>query len=100
MAHDGEALRIRLHHSVLNTVVHHFDKVSGARRTRASPTFVLARCECLKNGPQPRHNILVAADHHAVTFLQSPNAPRRSYVHEVEAFLLERRITTLRVFIV
>src|SRR5205823_3473826 len=80
--HDAEALGERLHHAVLDAVVHHLREVPAADRADVPPAGLRARRERLEHGAQPLGRRVVAADHEAVTVRQPPHAAARTAVHE------------------
>src|SRR6202000_2947814 len=98
--HDREALGIGLHYAVLDAVVDHLDEVSGTRRTHAAPSGVRRRRERLEDRAQAFDDILVAADHHAVTLGDAPDAARRADIEKLKAFRLQGVVTLLRVFVI
>jgi hypothetical protein len=90
-----EALAERLHHPVLDAVVDHLDEVAGAGRADVG-VAVLGR-EALDERLDDRVALRVAADHHAVTLLQPPDAARDAGVHVVDALLHRLGGAALRV---
>src|SRR5262245_22670362 len=95
-AKNTESLGVRRHDAVLDAIVNHFNKVAGAvwpameipllggaadffppgrARNIAHP-----RSERRKDRIEVLHNFLLAANHHAVAALQSPNTATRPNV--------------------
>src|SRR5689334_15967638 len=94
------ALRVRGHDAVLDSVVDHFDEMAGA----VWPAMEIALLGCAvnfvtsagtrnvtdpgsepgKDGIQMLHDLLLAADHHAVTTFKSPNTAARADVYVVD----------------
>ena len=85
--HQREALGVGLHEAVLDAVVHHFHEVTGAARAHAVPALIRGGGERLEGGAQALHYVLLAAHHHRVTLVESPNATARTDVHIVDALL-------------
>ncbi len=90
-AQDIEALGIRRHQSVLDTVVDHLDKMTGAAlpaveiavlggarggvlSSRGARDIAETGSEGLEDRIQPLHGLVRAADHHAVAALETPHA--------------------------
>src|SRR3954462_11948398 len=97
VAQDTEALGIRGHNSVLDSIVDHLDEVAGAvrtamqiptlrgaagflapRRTRDVPN---ARRQAAENRIETGDHRWLAADHHAVAALESPHSPAGTDIH-------------------
>src|SRR5262245_26134684 len=101
----AQPLGVGGHDAVLNTVVHHFDEVAGAvwptmqitLLSGASGLFPPRRARDVahawgqtgKDGIEVLDHLLLAANHHAVTALQSPDATTRAHVHIVDALRRE-----------
>src|ERR1700742_5141930 len=97
---DREAFRIGLHQAVPNSVMHHFDEVARARWSDMSPALIFRRCESLKDHSQSFDRLLVAADHEAIAFFQSPHAAGGAAVDEMKALIRCFGVAALRVFVV
>ena len=97
--HDVEALGDRLHDAVLDAVVDHLDEVAradgaavqvavfggaAAFATRRALDRAAARRERLEDRIEPRHDLGVAADHHAVAALEAVDAAARAGVDVAE----------------
>src|ERR1019366_9195598 len=89
--HDRETLRVRLEHAVLDAVMDHLDKMSGARRSDMQEP--VARCECGEDGAPVVDCGLLPAGHEAVPDLEAPDAPAGSRVDEADAALGAARST-------
>src|SRR5438128_5380849 len=101
-AQHTQPLRVRGHDAVLDSVVNHFDEMAGAvwpamqitLFSGASDPFTARRARDIahawsqpgKDWIEMLHYVLLAANHHAVTSLQSPDAAARSHVHIVDSF--------------
>ena len=101
MAQDVEALRIGLHEPVLDPVVDHLREVASAHRPAMHIAALGARIAAFATGR--RRNIawprrqriedriemsdgrLLAADHHAIAFLQPPDAAARPDIDVADA---------------
>src|SRR5882724_4333647 len=98
-----EALAIRLHHPVLDAVVHHLDEVACAGgstmnvavfgcaagdlfSSRRAANFAASGCQRLENWIETSHRVFGAADHHAIAAIDAPNAAAGSDVHVIDAF--------------
>src|SRR6266571_4269993 len=105
MMQDTQALSVGSHDAVLNTIVDHLDEVTGAiRSTKKIPllgsssnlfTPSSAWC-CIDAGSQGREDrvemlddLLLTANHQAVTALEAPDASTRSAVHIVNTLALK-----------
>ncbi len=97
---DFEALRVSLHKSILNAIVHHLHQVTSAIRSNMPPTLIRSRGQGLEDGTQPLHDLLLAADHHAITLGQTPDATASAHVHKVQPPLLEHGRAAHRVLVV
>src|SRR3954453_6323451 len=90
---EPEALRVGLHHPVLDAVVHHLDVVAGAGRAHVAPAravlLVGRRREHVEERRQALDRGVGPADHHAVADLQAPDAAGGPDVDVVDAELLE-----------
>src|SRR5437773_11002125 len=100
-AQYAETFRIRGHDAVLDAVVNHLDEMAGAVRSavevallgrtgdvvapRRAFDVASARCEARKNWVETLHRRRLAADHHAVAALKSPDAATRADVDVVKA---------------
>src|ERR1700688_496586 len=87
---DADTLRIRGHDSVLDPVMDHFHEMAGTARPAMQVTlfgrpakfvaagrachFATARCERGENRVETLNYLCVAADHHAITTFQAPDA--------------------------
>src|SRR6202040_999331 len=87
-----EALRVGLHHAVLDSVVNHLDEMSSAGGAAMNVTFFRSTCRCARhflasrsagnvaasrsqgfeNGIKALDGILGTADHHAVAAIDPP----------------------------
>src|SRR4051794_23414883 len=101
-----KALRIGLHQAVFDAVVNHLDKMSGANRAGVNIALFDAgiaplapgrawniahpRRQRRKDRIEPVDHRLVAADHHAVTALDAPDASAGANVKVMDAFFVER----------
>src|SRR5450631_101581 len=83
--HDGEALRIRLEHAVLDAVMDHLDKMSRTRRSHVQES--VGRSQGREDGAPVIDGFLLAAGHEAVPDLQTPDATARSRIDEADAAL-------------
>ena len=99
---NAQALGIRGHDAVFDAVVNHFDEMARAVRTamqvalfggtakllatgRAGNIADAGRQGC-ENGIQTFNDVLFAADHHAITAFQSPDAAACAHVHVMNSF--------------
>ena len=98
---DVEPFRVRGHEAVLDPVVHHLDEVAGAIRpavevallrgalrllaSRRPRDVALPGASRLEDRVEPRHDVRLAADHHAVAALEAPDAAARPDVDVVDA---------------
>ena len=80
---DFESFGVRLHHSVLDAVVHHLYVVAGPGAAAVHVAILWRKRD--KDWLERLHRCVVAADHHAVAVLQAPHAARGSGVDEVNA---------------
>src|SRR4029077_5821612 len=87
---------VRGHEPVFDSVVHNLDEMSGAVRpamqvtlfgrptklvtARRSRHFANSWCKLGKDRVQALNDFCVAADHHAITALQTPDAAAGSYI--------------------
>src|ERR1051325_7163390 len=94
---NAQTLGIGGHDAVLDSVVNHFNEVAGAIWTamqitlfsgtadpftaRRARNIAYAWRECRKNWIEMLHDLPLAANHHAVTSLQSPDAAAGAHVH-------------------
>src|SRR5665213_1337905 len=101
MVQDIQSFRIRCHHAVLDAVVDHLDKVTGAAWTAVqiavfggAPYFLTTGCARRridtwskggKNGVDALHYIIVSAYHQAVATFRSPDAATCPRIHIVDA---------------
>ena len=99
----GKTFCVGRHHPVLDSVVHHLDKVAAAVRAamqvalfrRAIDFFASGSAWNIAHTRRKRgedrikvlYNIFFSADHHAVTALQSPNSATGAHIHVVDLFL-------------
>ena len=102
---DCKPLRIGRHHPVFDAVVHHFDEVAGTTRS-AMQIALLGRSGCLaarlvasgrarnvaatrSEGGEDRvevpHRVSLAADHHAIAALETPDTATGADVDIVDA---------------
>src|SRR5690625_593256 len=100
--HDRKPFGICLHHAVFDAVVDHFHEVSRSRRTHVAPAHTRSESQYLENRPEMVHRFRLTADHHAVTFLQPPDAAARAHVDHPDAHLFQNlrphhRLTVARV---
>src|SRR2546426_5116546 len=79
--HQLEALRVRLHESVLDAVVDHLHVVTGA--VIADVQIAILRREREKDWLESRADVGFAADHQAVAFLQPPDPAAHARVDVV-----------------
>src|SRR5690349_1297181 len=105
VAQDVEPLRIGLHHPVLDPVVDHLREV--ARAYRPGMHIAALRARIASFTPRRRRDItlprrqriedriemldgrLLAADHHAIAFLETPDAAARPDIDVLDAALRE-----------
>src|SRR6266404_251053 len=103
VAKNIEAFRIGLHDSVLDSVMHHFHKVAGARGAAIDVTFfsgtrqffasrstgnvAAAGGQSLKDGIELLNDFLWATEHHAIAAFQPPDTSAGSDVHVVNTFI-------------
>src|SRR3954447_3826672 len=94
-----EALRIRLHHPVLDAVVNHLYIVAGAGRTEVAPTWPVLlggrRSKHVEDRREPLDGFVGPTDHHAVAHLEAPHATGHSDVAVMDALRDERLGTGL-----
>ena len=105
---DVEPLGIGLHQAVFDAVMDHFDEMAGAGRPGMDIAFLRAvvgelvaaartvdvassRREGLEDGVEVVDRFLAAADHHAITAVEAPNAARGADIDEMHALRLEHR---------
>src|SRR5690242_3639285 len=105
VAEDVEALGIGLHDAVLDAVVHHLHKMSGAGWTAIDVAFFRGAGNLLATGSawnvtapggkglEDRIELVKgffrAADHHAVAAVDTPDSTAGPDVHVVNAFVFE-----------
>src|SRR5579871_5541252 len=97
-----QALSVRGHDSVLDSVVHHLDEMAGA----VGPTVQIALLGCAakflaagrpgnvadsggqggEDGIEPLHDIFLAANHHAVAALQTPHTAAGADIDVMNSF--------------
>src|SRR6266542_328979 len=77
-----EALAVGLHHPVLDAVMDHLDEVARATLPEMRPA--VRRCERVERRLQAFHRARFAADHHAVTVVQSPLSAGYADIEVVE----------------
>src|SRR4051794_22611864 len=96
-----KTLGIGLHQAVLDAVMDHLDEVTGADRTcmdialldpRVTSVAAIGpwniadtRRQCLEDRVEPVDDFLVAADHHAIAALDTPDAAGGADVHVMQA---------------
>src|ERR1700674_4938246 len=90
MLQDREALGVGLHHAVFDAVVDHLCEVTGAGWADAAPASILGRRQDFKDRPLPFDDRFVAANHHAVSFGQTPHATAGTAVDGVDVLVRER----------
>src|SRR5215831_7086346 len=112
---DIEAFRISLHQAVLDAVVHHLDEVAGPAwpsmdiatlDARIAATVTTWRSRNIarpgrerdKNRIKTVDDVLLAANHHAVSAFEAPDPAARSDVNVMQAAPLERLSTADIVF--
>src|SRR5258706_5479563 len=78
-----EAFAVRLHHPVLDPVVDHLDEVARAALPEMRPT--VRRCEGVERRLHTFDRARLAADHHAVAHVETPDASGDANVEVVEA---------------
>ena len=104
-AQHAQSLGVSSHDAVFDPVMNHLDEVTGAVWPAmqvtllggASGLFTPGRARYVacawsqgcKDWIELLDNLLLAADHHAVTSLQSPDAAARSHVHVVDSLRRE-----------
>ncbi len=98
--HQLKPFGISLHQSVFDAIVDHLHEMAGATGTDISPPFVCCWSQGLEDGAQLLHDGLIAANHHAVTLGQPPNATTGPNIDEMEAFLFEHRRPAQRIFVI
>src|SRR4051812_43817101 len=90
-AKDSNALSVRRHHSVFNSVVDHFDEVTGTVGTAVKVSLIssavqlltarcygniaLSGCQRGKDRIKTLDDSRFAPDHHAIPALESPHSP-------------------------
>ena len=105
VAQDTQPLSVGGHEAVLDTVVHHLDKMAGAVWTAVQVTLFGGAVQLLaarraRDVPRARRqrredcievldHVLFATNHHAVAALQAPHTPARPHVHVVDALRCE-----------
>src|ERR1700722_15310563 len=96
---DTHTFRIRSHDSVLDPIMNHLHKMAGAVRPAMQIAlfgrpakfvaagrarhFATARCERGENRVETLNYLCVAADHHAITTFQAPDATTGSDLDKV-----------------
>src|SRR6266404_769265 len=93
--HDLEALRIRLHQSVLDAVVDHLHEVACSRR--ADVRIAVLRRERFEDRLEALHRFGIPADHQAEADLETPDPARYARVDEAQLVCLCLAVTSLRV---
>src|SRR5437773_3912095 len=78
-----ETLAVSLHHPVLDPVVDHLDEMARAALSEMRPA--VRRRERVEHRPRALHRACLAADHHAVAVVESPDPPGDSDVEIVES---------------
>src|SRR5260370_22961743 len=103
---DVEAFGIGLHQPVRDAVMHHLAERPGAVRPamdvaalgRAALALTVrrrldraaSRCQRVEDRIEALNDVAIAADHHAIAALQSPNAAARSDIDIEDALRPER----------
>src|SRR5439155_20425887 len=101
-----KAFRVGLHQTILDSVVNHLDEMTGARwaamkialfdgatgffSSGRAPDVTASRRERSENRIEMTNGFFRAANHHAVTTLQAPDAAARPNIHVVDAFVTQR----------
>ena len=104
--HDVEAFAISLHHTVLDSVVHHLDEVAGAIGSAvqiaevrgaafgcaagSNRNIARARCEGFENRLEMLERRGLRAHHQTVAPLDSPHAAAGARIDVLNAFLAQR----------
>src|SRR5438045_1607561 len=84
---DFKAFAVSLQHPVFDTIMDHFDEMTGASRTTEQVS--IGRCQRFEQGLDVIEDLLFAANHQAVADFEAPDAATGSGVHEVEALSSE-----------
>src|SRR5215216_4428677 len=74
VVHQVEALGVRFHQAILDTVVHHLHEVPRAAGPHVSPALIGGRGQRLEDRAEPTHGLCIAADRHAVALFDPPDA--------------------------
>ena len=85
---DREPLRIRLHHAVLNAVVHHFREMARPGRPDMRPAFRAIRRQRVENRRKRFDSLCIPARHQAIPFRKAPDAPADPRIDQVQAAFL------------
>ena len=99
-AQDSQPLRVCRHNSVLHSVVHHLDEMAGAvwaavqiallggaidlLPANSARNIAHSGCERGKDWIEPLDDLGLAANHHAVTTLQTPHTSACAHIHIVD----------------
>ena len=97
--HDREAFGIGLHHAVLDPVVDHLGEVTRAVGTDMAPALVGGRRQTLEQRPERFDGRRLAANHHAVAFLQAPDTTAGTDVDVMQVAFAQRLGPTHRVLV-
>src|SRR3972149_5462566 len=93
-----KSFAVGLQHAVLDAVVNHLDEMAGAARSDMEKA-VLGR-KRLKNGFEVGDDFFLAADHHAVADLETPDAAAGAGVNKMQSLLFEFFGAPNRIFII
>ena len=77
-----------MHHAVLDAVVNHLHEMAGAVAAYVAPSFVGAGRQGLQEWADMVDDFIFAADHHAVSLFQAPDAAAGAHVDIMKPFLL------------
>src|SRR5687767_14657008 len=92
---DLVTLRVGLQHSVLDAVVNHLDVVPGAGRSHVRVT--IRRRERLEDRLAEPERVVRSTDHQTIAVLESPDAPARPGIDELNSLLAQLGPATHRI---
>src|SRR5947209_15837283 len=78
-----KSLTIRLKHTILDAIMHHFDKMASA--SWATVEVAIRRSKGFQEWFYMIKGRLFAANHEAVSYLEAPNTTTGTSIHELEA---------------
>src|SRR5688500_15008965 len=86
---NAEAFSKGLHHSILDPIMDHFDKMTGTMWADVPPAFIWRWSQSLEDWPHLFHYITLATDHQAISFRQASFADACTRDDKVYAFVFK-----------